>query len=45
MVQLNVRSVDARKLKSFCEFAEVRFPKKRDKGVQWLEVAMSDQTS
>ena len=45
MVKLNVTSVDAKKLKSFCEFAEVCFPKKMDRGVQWLEGAMSDQTS
>ena len=45
MVKLNVTSVDAKKLKSFCEFAEVCFSKKMDRGVQWLEGAMSDQTS
>ena len=43
--KLNVRSVDAKRLKSFCELAEVCFPKKMDRGVQWLEVVMSDQTS
>ena len=45
MVKLNVTSVDAKKLKSFCEFAEVCFPKEMDRGVQWLDGAMSDQTS
>jgi hypothetical protein len=45
VVKLNVTSVDAKKLKSFCEFAEVCFSKKMDRGVEWLEGAMSDQTS
>ena len=44
-MKLNVRSIDVKNLMSFFEFAEVCFPKKVDRGVQWLEVVMSDQTS